>query len=227
MNGSLAVARVVLPEKGVFLVALPEGYDSPAGTKCLVRLDYGEDVAEVKTAETYDSARHGERPPGFELIRPLRTEDAVRLAANAELAEAMGVTFSKLLAAQGVQVQLNHVRLSFGRERFFVRIVAGEAHVDAAHACAEMHRLFNVTVNFRQLGPRDQVAFTGALGPCGRPCCCTLWPVRYAAAVGARARAAAGSAGFLNGICGRYKCCLAFDETPGECPCAEKGTDRA
>ena len=48
------VAHVLMPERGMFLVCLPEGFDSPYGTRCIVHLDYGEDVAEVRCAATYD-----------------------------------------------------------------------------------------------------------------------------------------------------------------------------
>lgn len=208
------VTRVLMPEKGVFLVGLPEGYDSPAGTKCLVKLDYGEDVAEVKTAQKYDPEIHGDRIPGFRLIRPLTPADEQRLRANAELADSMCVTFLKLASAEGHQLQIRHKRLSFGRERLFLRFISPELRPDLSRPCAELRRLFNVTVNAWQLGPRDDVALTGAMGPCGRPCCCTCWQTRYPQGLTAeRVRCMGISPGGQNGICGRFKCCLAFEDS--------------
>ena len=167
-EGLPRVAHVLMPERGMFLVCLPEGFDSPYGTRCIVQLDYGEDVAEVRCAATYDPEIHGPRIPGFRLIRPLAPEDAERLAANERLAESMCVTFQKLAAADG------HAAL---------RIVH-----------------------------RDEVSLTGALGPCGRRCCCCDWQARYPQGLtGDRVRAQGGSVGAPNGICGRYRCCLAFE----------------
>ena len=209
------VAHVLMPERGMFLVCLPEGFDSPYGTRCLVHLDYGEDVAEVRCAATYDPEIHGPRIPGFRLIRPLTPEDTARLDANEQLAESMCVTFLKLAAADGhAALRIVHRRLSFGRERLFIRFVAPEkTRPDLSRPCSEIRRLFNATVNAWQLGPRDEVALTGALGPCGRRCCCCDWQARYPQGLTSdRVRAQGGSTAIApNGICGRYRCCLAFE----------------
>ena len=213
MSDVPAVARVMMPEKGVFLVGLPEGYDSPVGTKCLVRLDYGEDVAEVKMAQAYDPVLHGDRIPGFRLIRPLTGDDDAHLKANAELAESMCVTFLKLATAEGTRLEILHRRLSFGRDRLFIRFTSPTSRPDLSRPCAELRRLFNVTVNAWQLGPRDEVALTGSLGPCGRACCCASWQMRYPQGLTAeRVRGLGVSPGSQNGICGRFKCCLAFED---------------
>ena len=210
------VARVLMPERGVFLVCLPEGFDSPCGTRCLVQLDYGEDVGEVKCAAPYDPAAHGPRIPGFRLLRPFRPEDAARLEANDALAKSMCVTFLKLAAAAGHRLRIVHQRLSFGRERLFIRFVSDRPRPDLSHPCAELKRLFNTTVNAWQLGPRDEVALTGSLGPCGRPCCCCTWQTHVPQ----------GLTGGQNGICGRYRCCLAFEDDPGGAGRRQqKGTD--
>lgn len=209
-EGLPRVAHVLMPERGMFLVCLPEGFDSPYGTRCIVHLDYGEDVAEVRCAATYDPEIHGTRIPGFRLIRPLTAEDAERLEANERLAESMCVTFQKLAAAEGhATLRIVHRRLSFGRERLFIRFVAPErTRPDLSRPCSEIRRLFNATVNAWQLGPRDEVALAGALGPCGRRCCCCDWQARYPQGLTAdRVR----SVGSPNGICGRYRCCLAFE----------------
>ncbi len=208
------VAHVLMPERGMFLVCLPEGFDSPYGTRCIVHLDYGEDVAEVRCAATYDPDLHGPRIPGFRLIRPLTPEDTERLEANERLAESMCVTFQKLAAAEGhAALRIVHRRLSFGRERLFIRFVAPErTRPDLSRPCSEIRRLFNATVNAWQLGPRDEVALAGALGPCGRRCCCCDWQARYPQGLTAdRVRAQGGAVGSPNGICGRYRCCLAFE----------------
>ena len=215
------VARVLMPERGVFLVCLPEGFDSPRGTKCVVQLDYGEDIAEVKWAGPYDPGQHGTRIPGFHLIRPVGPDDTGRIEANASLAESMSVTFLKLASADGHELEVVHKRLSFGRDRLFVRFISRELRPDLSRPCSEIKRLFNATVNAWQLGPRDEVSLAGAIGPCGRACCCCDWQSRYPQGISAdRIRAMGISPGSQNGICGRFKCCLAFED----CDCTENCT---
>ncbi len=207
------VARLLMPERGIFLVGLPEGFDPAYGMRCLAQLGYGEDVGEVKSFGPYDPAMHGDRLPGFQLLRPLTAKDDERLEANAALAKSMCVTFNKLAQEQADGVRIVYKRLSFGRERLFVRYVSDTPRADLRRPCAELKRLFNVTVNAWQLGPRDEVALTGALGPCGRVCCCADWQTHYPQGLTAeRVRAMGAGAGAQNGICGRFKCCLAFQD---------------
>ena len=223
-DGLPDVARVLMPEKGMFLVCLPEGFDSPRGTRCVVQLDYGEDVAEVKGAGRYDPEKHGSRIPGFRLVRPLGPDDADRLKANAELAQSMVVTFLKLASVDGHTLKVVHNRLSFGRERFFVRFTCDEMRPDLSRPCSEIKRLFGSTVNAWQLGPRDEVSLAGALGPCGRPCCCCDWQSRYPQGLtGERMRAMGIPSGGQNGICGRFRCCLAFEDCASHVDCKMKG----
>ena len=214
MNGGVpAIANVLMPERGMFLVCLPDGFDSQYGTRCIVQLDYGEDVGVVKCAAPYDPSMHGSRIPGFKLVRPLAPEDEGRLAANDALAESMCVTFLKLAAADGHALQLLHRRLSFGRDRLFVRFASEERRPDLSRPCSEIKRLFNASVNAWQIGPRDEVSLKGAVGCCGRACCCCDWQVRYPQGLtAARVHAMGVVPGGQNGVCGRYRCCLAFEE---------------
>ena len=218
------VARVLMPEKGMFLVCLPEGFNSPRGTRCIVQLDYGEDVAEVKSFGRYDPEMHGSRIPGFRLIRPLGPDDDGPLKANAELAESMTVTFLKLASVDGHALKVVHKRLSFGRERFFVRFTSEEIRPDLSRPCSEIKRLFGSTVNAWQLGPRDEVSLAGAIGYCGRQCCCCDWQSRYPQGLTAERMRTMGIApGGQNGICGRFRCCLAFEECDCPVDCKTKG----
>ena len=58
--------------------------------------------------------------------------------------------------------------------------------------------------------PGDEVGLLGGLGPCGRPCCCATWQRRYPSHLNAD-RFRGENPARLNGTCGRFKCCLAFE----------------
>ena len=65
------------------------------------------------------------------------------------------------------------------------------------------------------MGPRDEVRVMGALGPCGRVCCCSSWQQKYPGGLTPDAFKGSGmNAAAINGICGRFKCCLAFERCP-------------
>ena len=207
----LRVARIVMPEKGLFLVRCPS--PPPAyGTQVLVTLDYGADIGTVAETAVYDPDRHGSRPPGFQLVREKLPEDDKQIADNEKLSQAMATTFIK--TAQIPDLRIPYVRLSYGCTRLFIRFTAGQSKPDLSRPMAELRRLFGVSVNAWQMGPRDEVSVLGGLGPCGRPCCCCTWQQRYPAHLSAE-RARGENPAALNGTCGRFKCCLAFEKGNG------------
>ncbi len=206
----IRVAQVVMPEKGLFLVrcACPP---PPYGSLALVTLDYGSDFGMVTDTAVYDPARHGARPPGFQLLREKTPEDDAQLAANEKLSQAMRTTFVKTAQTAVPDLQVPYVRLSFGRNRLFIRFTSVQQKPDLARPIAELRRLFGVSVNAWQMGPRDEVSMLGGLGPCGRACCCCTWQQRYPAHLSAE-RGRGENPAALNGTCGRFKCCLAFEK---------------
>ena len=206
------LAKVRMPEKGVFLVRCP-GREFAAGQTVVVNLGYGPDCGILLCTETYDPAVHGPSVPGYELVRAGNAEDEKAAASNAALADGMSADFMRLAGAQAEGARLLHSRLSLGRQRLFVWYVCPAGRCDLSSVAREVGRKHGVQVMARQLGPRDEVCLLGALGPCGRPCCCATWQTRYpSAAPPDRGRGRDGASVQPNGICGRYKCCLAFEE---------------
>jgi len=203
------VAQVVMPEKGLFLVRCT-GEAPRYGAQALVSLDYGQDFGTVAESGVYDPERHGPRLPGFQLLRLKTPEDDAVIAENEKLSCAMRTTFLKTAQATVPDLRVPYARLSFGRGRLFIRFVSGVQRPDLSRPSAELKRLFGVSVNAWQMGPRDEVSVMGGLGPCGRACCCATWQKRYPANLSSE-RFRGMNPATLNGTCGRFKCCLAFE----------------
>jgi cell fate regulator YaaT (PSP1 superfamily) len=163
--------------------------------------------------ETYDPAVHGPSVPGYELLREQTAEDERQRAANAESEWQMREEMEALAQEKGLDVRFLHVRMSLGRQRLFAWYASAARHCDLSDIAREAGRRHGVQVMARQLGPRDEVGMMGALGPCGRPCCCATWQARYPSGLTAdRVRGMDVASAQPNGMCGRYKCCLAFEE---------------
>ncbi len=209
MTETPLVAQVVMPEKGLFLVRCMCA-PPPSGAQVVVSLDYGEDVGIVTESGAFDPGRHGSRIPGFQLVRLKDPEDDAILAANEKLSLAMRTTFVKSAVAAVPDLRVPYARLSFARTRLFLRFVSGAPRPDLSKPIAELRRLFGVSVNAWQMGPRDEVSVMGGLGPCGRACCCATWQKRYPSQLTVD-RFRGENPANLNGTCGRFKCCLVFE----------------
>ena len=219
MASLLLVAKVQMPERGLFAVRVDEALVQSGSVKAgakgrfIVSLDYGEDVGSVIETAPYDPAVHGERVPGFRLVRPFLPQDEKTLAENMARAEEMRAAFLAAIRRTLPGLRLPCARLSFGRRRLFLRYVCEQPHPDFSAALETLKQKFGVEVSLWAMGPRDEVAELGALGPCGRVCCCCSWQRRYPSHLAPDRRNALPA--LMNGTCGRFKCCLAFErESP-------------
>ena len=215
INHPLLISKVLMPERGVFTVRVADDLvasntvsEGMTG-RFVVSLDYGEDVGTVIETAPYDPAVHGDRIPGFRLLRPLMPKDEAMMAENAGRADEMLAVFLEEARMTLPDLRIPAVRLSLGRRKLFLRYVYEHQRPDLSAAQEAVKRQFGVEVGLWAMGPRDEVAERGGLGPCGRVCCCCSWQRHYPSHLAPDRRNALPS--LVNGTCGRFKCCLAFE----------------
>lgn len=218
MPQEFLISKVLMPERGVFTVRVEDALVA-SGTvsegmtgRFIVSLDYGEDVGTVIETSNFDPSVHGTRIPGFRLVRPLTAADGKTLTENEALAATMRNAFLEESRKSIPDLRLPSARLSFGRRRLFLRYVSEQQHPDFSAAQEALRRRFGVDASLWAMGPRDEVAEIGGLGPCGRVCCCCSWQRRYPSHLAPDRRNAMPA--LMNGTCGRFKCCLAFEREP-------------
>ena len=215
MSPALLISKVLMPERGVFAVRVDESLASSGviseGTtgRFIVVLDYGEDVGTAIETALYDPAVHGERIPGFRMVRPLVPADENTIAENETLANDMRDFFLATARTAVPDIRISSARLSFGRKKLFIRYASEQSRPNLSAVHDAMRRRFGVDVSIWMIGPRDEIAENGGLGPCGRVCCCCSWQKRYPSHLAPDRRNALPS--LMNGTCGRFKCCLAFE----------------
>ena len=204
------VARVMMPEKGQYSIRCAEGFAAGRGVRVVVNLDYGIDIAELRDVGAYDPERDGPHPPGFTLQRLATPEDIIADAANESRARVLRDAFRDAAKKIVPDIRVPYARLSLGGTRLFVRYVCERQRPDFRHVVADMRKRHGVTVSAWQMGLRDEVRVMGALGPCGRACCCATWQQKYPGGISPETFKGQNPIA-LNGACGRFKCCLAFE----------------
>jgi cell fate regulator YaaT (PSP1 superfamily) len=90
---------------------------------------------------------------------------------------------------------------------------AAEQRVDFRDLVRELAHVLHTRIEMKQIGPRDEAAIIGAVGPCGRELCCSTW-LREPGGVSVKMAKAQGlslNPSKLAGMCGRLKCCLRYE----------------
>lgn len=110
-------------------------------------------------------------------------------------------------------MRLVRVHYDLNRSHLTVTFTADE-RVDFRQLIQVLAVETRARVQMRQIGSRDEAAICGGLAPCGRILCCAVWlkdfdniHIRLAKSQGLSLNPAT-----LNGMCGRLKCCLRFEQ---------------
>ncbi len=88
-----------------------------------------------------------------------------------------------------------------------------EERVDFRQLIKDMARSFNVRIEMRQIGYRQEASRLGGIGSCGRELCCSTWltDFRSVSTASARYQQLSLNPQKLAGQCGKLKCCLNYE----------------
>ncbi len=88
-----------------------------------------------------------------------------------------------------------------------------DSRVDFRQLIKELAAAFNVRIEMRQIGSRQEAARLGGIGSCGRELCCSTWLTDFRSVNTAAARYQQLSLNpqKLAGQCGKLKCCLNYE----------------
>ncbi|MDO5066047.1 MAG: regulatory iron-sulfur-containing complex subunit RicT [Propionibacteriaceae bacterium] len=120
------------------------------------------------------------------------------------------------IAAHGLPMKVMAADCVEGKEpRDQVAVVyyTAPGRVDFRALVGDLARALGARVDLRQVASRDTARLAGGVGMCGRELCCTLFldEVEPVSMRLARSQNLAGNPLQIQGVCGKLKCCLAYE----------------
>lgn len=155
----------------------------------------------------------GEPPQGpARVVRVATPEDEALRAEQRERAAEVRREFRRHAVARHPQVKVHGAEMPFAGDRVVVGFSA-EERTDLRPIARELGRRIGLRVEARQMGPRDGARITGGYGLCGDVLCCTRFPAheRRITLRMAKDQDLPVNPGRVTGLCGRLRCCLAFE----------------
>ncbi len=91
---------------------------------------------------------------------------------------------------------------------------ASETRVDFRELVKILNSVFQLKIELRQIGPRDQARLVGGIGPCGLPLCCKTFLTSFdgISINMAKNQLLPINIPKLSGQCGKLMCCLKFED---------------
>lgn len=192
---------------------------NPVQTKDLVVVDTGTgyDVGEVSlTGELVrlqlKKKRTKEQSVTYPVLRMANERDIERLNEYRALEKQAMVRARAISSTLGLDMKVCDVEYrGDGRKATF--FYTAEGRVDFRELVRLYAKEFQVKVEMRQIGARQESARIGGIGSCGRELCCSTWLTDFKTVNthAARYQNLSINQAKLSGQCGRLKCCLNYE----------------
>jgi cell fate regulator YaaT (PSP1 superfamily) len=117
-----------------------------------------------------------------------------------------------IISRLGLKMKLSDVEFQGDGKKATFYYTADE-RVDFRMLIREMASTFNIRIEMKQVGARQEAARLGGIGSCGRELCCSTWltDFRGVNTSAARYQQLSLNPQKLSGQCGKLKCCLNFE----------------
>ncbi len=182
------------------------------GDRVVVRTNRGLETGEVLCEATENAIRQMKNPSNGQIIRFMSTEDRLEL----EKLQAQQLDYFKrsqqIVAQYDLDMELAEVEKLFGGERLIVYYIS-EDRVDFRELVKALATEFQMRIEMRQIGVRDEAKLLADYGDCGKPVCCNthLMQMPPVSMKMAKLQKATLDPTKISGRCGRLKCCLRYE----------------
>ena len=192
----------------------PLDCDVKVGDKIVANSERGQEIGRVVALKTMEEFNKLEYKDKVEKIERVATKQDIekqkRLGEDAK--EALE-TCKKLAKKYKLDMKFIHTEYTLDKGKLICYFVA-EERIDFREIVRELANQYRVRIELRQVGPRDEVKAFANVGTCGKEVCCrTFLPdfetvtIKMAKEQGLQINMQK-----LSGNCGRFKCCLKYEE---------------
>lgn len=196
---------------GPLVYYAPGDEEIALGDRVVADTARGPEVGEVvlAAAEIADGLLPADLRP---VMRRATQEDLERRRTLEEKAPEQVRVAKERVHAFGLDMKIVAATSSFDGGRILFDFSA-EGKVDFRELARELASTFQCRVELRQIYPRDEAKIQDGYGPCGRRLCCSSWLKEFqpVSIKHAKEQGLPLNPSKLNGMCGKLKCCLVYE----------------
>ncbi len=184
------------------------------GEQLIVKYDNVSDLGKVISLSEISDSEYSAKNSSFaKIIRKVTTED---LESYSELKKQrlQAIEYCKKAVEQyKLPMKIINAHFSFDGSRLVFPFIA-DGRVDFRQLVKDLTNYFHKSIRLQQIGIRDEARISGDFGSCGRTLCCKTHLKELESITSDLAdmqKISHRGSDRLSGICGRLRCCLAFE----------------
>jgi len=181
------------------------------GEKCVAESESGVELATVVLAPhavDVQAEQHDLKP----VLRKASLQDFEQAEAMSQRAKDAFALCRRRIQEVDLPMKLVSVDFTLDGQKAIFYFTAAD-RVDFRSLVRHLAGVLKVRIEMRQIGPRDETKKLGGNGVCGRPLCCATFLTEFApiSVRMAKEQGMALNPSRISGVCGRLKCCLAYE----------------
>jgi cell fate regulator YaaT (PSP1 superfamily) len=183
------------------------------GNRVILKTERGLEIGDILCPATPEAVRHITDPTRGQILRAMSAEDRGKAEDNLALAKRQFTIASDIVEHRQLAMQLVDVERLFGGERLIFYFLS-EKRIDFRDLVKELAREFQIRIELRQIGVRDEAKLKADYGDCGKPVCCNthLTQMPPVSMKMAKLQKSTLDPSKISGRCGRLKCCLRYEQ---------------
>jgi len=180
--------------------------DFNVGDFCLVESSRGLEFAKVVKLNCEEQSEN-------KVMRKATAEDRYENQKNIELGNEVKSKIKDIIKNFNLKMKLCKCEYTFDKEKLIIHYTADE-RVDFRELVKVLASEFHSRIEMHQINSRDETQLMGAMGCCGRVCCCKnhLCDFTQVSIKMAKKQGLSLNPQKLNGICGKLLCCLKYED---------------
>lgn len=185
------------------------------GDQVILRTEWGIEIGKViNLREVNDETLAGNKDELNLIVRKATTEDW-EILAELEKQKPIALEYcKKAVDRYGLPMKMIDSHFSFDGSRLVFPFIA-DGRVDFRQLVKDLTHHFQKSIRLQQIGIRDEAKISGDFGSCGRKLCCKTHLKELASVTSDFAdiqQISHRGSERLSGLCGRLRCCLAFEK---------------
>jgi cell fate regulator YaaT (PSP1 superfamily) len=196
---------------GKVLQYVVDAFALQRGEKCVAESENGLEIATVVIpphALDVAAQQHSLKP----VLRKATREDLEEAEGYKERAQEAFAVCQQRIREMDLPMKLIGVDYTLdGRKALFY--FTADGRVDFRSLVRQLASDLQTRIEMKQIGVRDEAKKLGGYGTCGRPLCCSTFLTEFTpiSVHMAREQGLALNPSRISGVCGRLKCCLAYE----------------
>ena len=189
----------------------PKDMEFSVGEKVIVETTRGVEYATIaqKNTEVKDEDIKGELKP---IIRKADYKDDKQAKDNLQKEEKAYKTCLNKIEKHNLNMKLINAEYTFDKQKVIFNFTA-DGRVDFRELVKDLAAELRTRIELHQVYEKDGVILRGAMGMCGRECCCISCPnvCDKSSVKMAKNQNMSLNPTKINGMCGKLMCCLRFE----------------